>query len=126
MALTIGVLAVGFSGILVSWADAPGAVNGFYRMAIAALAPFYFARKRARGQIPRKELLIAIMGGLFFACDLLYWNSGILIGGATNPTLLGNTAPVWVGLGAKLLFRERLNRTFRLGLMVATGVPRSF
>lgn len=121
LALGIGVMAVGFSGIFVSWAGAPGAVNGFYRMAVAivALAPLYYTRSRSRPPLPPRELAIALLGGLFFAADLIFWNSGILISGAANPTLLANTAPLWVGIGAKLFFRERLNRTFWTGLMVA-------
>jgi drug/metabolite transporter (DMT)-like permease len=39
--------------------------------------------------------------------------------GATNPTLLANTAPLWVGLGALIFFRERLNRVFWAGLFLA-------
>ena len=39
--------------------------------------------------------------------------------GATTPTLLGNTAPIWVGLGAILFFRERLPIAFWYGLAIA-------
>jgi drug/metabolite transporter (DMT)-like permease len=35
------------------------------------------------------------------------------------PTLMANTAPVWVGLGSVLLFREQQNRLFWVGLLVA-------
>jgi hypothetical protein len=33
----LGILALGFSALFVRWAAAPGAVTGFYRMAIASL-----------------------------------------------------------------------------------------
>ena len=38
---------------------------------------------------------------------------------AANATLLGNTAPLWVAIGAWLLFRERLSTRFWLGLGLA-------
>ena len=124
--LLFGVLCIGFSAIFVRWAGAPGAVTGFYRMAIAALIlafPFYRRQRAARPgapwDLPRREVAIALLGGCFFAGDLIFWNTGILLGGATNPTLMGNTAPVWVGLGAMIFFKERLPIPFWLGLLLA-------
>lgn len=123
LAMGLGVIGMGFSGIFVSWANAPGAVTGFYRMAIAVvlLTPLFLNRQRQRARIPRRETAVALAAGFFFAGDLIFWNSGILISGATNPTLMGNTAPLWVGLGALIFFREKLNRTFWLGLFLAIG-----
>lgn len=121
LALVVALLVSGFSGIFVSWANAPGAVTGFYRMAVAVLllAPPFVRGLRRRGALPRRELLIALTGGALFAGDLVLWNTGILLSGATNPTLMGNTAPLWVGLGALLFFREQLARRFWLGLFLA-------
>ncbi len=118
--LGLGLLGMGFSGIFVSLADAPGAVSGFYRMAIAAIAlviPFALRIRRERPAF--REVRIALLAGLFFAGDLLFWNTGILLSGATNPTLMGNTAPIWVGIGAMIFFHEKLNRMFWFGLGVA-------
>lgn len=121
VALGLGVLCLAFSGIFISWANAPGAVAGFYRMGIATavMALPFLRHLRSLGRLPRRAALLAIFGGLFFASDLVFWNTGVLISGATTPTLMGNTAPVWVGLGAFVFFRERLGRTFWLGLLVA-------
>jgi drug/metabolite transporter (DMT)-like permease len=121
LVLGLGILALSFSGIFVSWANAPGAVAGFYRMgvAVAVLAIPFGRRLPTSRPLPRRETLMALLGGLFFACDLIFWNTGVLISGAANPTLLGNTAPIWVGLGALIFFRERLGRTFWLGLLIA-------
>lgn len=121
LVLILGVLGLGFSGIFVSWAGAPGAVAGFYRTGIACLVltiPF-LRNLRRRPAPPRREILIALLAGAFFAADLFFWNTGILISGATNPTLMGNTAPIWVGLGAVLFFHERPGRLFWAGLLIA-------
>ncbi|MCB9418436.1 MAG: DMT family transporter [Ardenticatenaceae bacterium] len=121
LAMSLGLIGMGFSGIFVKWANAPGAVTGFYRMGIATvlLAPVFWNQQRQRMKIPRRETAVALIAGFFFAGDLIFWNTGVLISGATNPTLMGNTAPLWVGLGALLIFREKLNRKFWLGLLLA-------
>jgi drug/metabolite transporter (DMT)-like permease len=121
LALLFGLLCIGFSAIFVSWANAPGAVTGFYRMAVSVFVLALPFRRRLLGRqaLPRREVAIALAGGLFFAGDLVFWNTGVLYGGATNPTLMGNTAPIWVGFGALLFFRERLPAPFWLGLLLA-------
>lgn len=121
LALGIGVLSLGFAAIFVRWAGAPGPVTSFYRLTIAALLlawPFY-RRAKVRRSLPARGLQIAVLGGLFFAGDLAFWATGVMLSGATNPTLLLNTAPLWVGLGALILFRQRLGVIFWIGLLVS-------
>lgn len=121
LALGFGILAIGLSPIFIRWANAPGVVSMFYRTGIAALAlawPFA-QRVRKAGRLPRAGIWMAVLGGLFFAADLAAWSSGVMLSGATNPTLLANTAPVWVGLGAMLFFKEELNWKFWAGLLLA-------
>ena len=123
LGLGVGVLSVAFSAIFVRQAGAPGTVTSFYRMAIPVVLlswPFYY-RTSAQGGLPRRGVRIAMLGGLFFAADLALWASGVVLSGATNPTLLSNTAPVWVGLGALVFFRESLGSKFWLGLALSTS-----
>ncbi len=63
--------------------------------------------------------LLAVVAGVFFALDLAVWNSSLSLTSAANATLLGNDAPIFVGLGALLLFRERLRPIYWVGLVVA-------
>jgi drug/metabolite transporter (DMT)-like permease len=122
LALGAGVLGLGFAAIFVRWAGAPGPVASFYRLAITVTLlalPFYRQVKASEGGVPTTGLQFAILGGLFFAGDLAFWATGVVLSGATSPTLLLNTAPIWVGLGALVFFRERLNAVFWIGLVVA-------
>ncbi len=120
LTLYVGLIAIGFSAIFVRQAGVPGTVASFYRMAIPTVILAAPAIKRLR---ERKRfgppLRWAILGGFVFALDLSFWASGVVISGATIPTLLANTAPVWVGLGALLFFREELPRRFWFGLAIA-------
>ncbi len=120
LALSVGLIAIGFSAIFVRQAGVPGTVASFYRMAIPTVILAAPAIKRLR---ERKwygpPLRWAVFGGLLFALDLAFWASGVVLSGATIPTLLANTAPVWVGLGALLFFREKLPGKFWFGLAIA-------
>ncbi len=107
--------------MFVRWADAPGPITGFYRVFLSSLllTPFFVRDCRAKCKINRQNILFPVLAGLFTSGDLALWNTAVQYTTAANATLLGNTAPLWVALGAWLLFRERLNRRFWLGLLLA-------
>ena len=122
LALAFAVVSLGFSAILVRWAGAPGTVSAFYRVGLAAAVMALPALRRIRraSPLPRRGVWLAVLAGLFFAGDLGTWSTAVMVGNAANVTLLANTAPIWVGLGALVLFRERLGRIFWAGLLLAT------
>ncbi len=120
-ALLFGMLGISLSAIFIKWADVPGPISGFYRMLIAtSIIALPFARQ-ARVQQPysRRHLSIAALAGLFFAGDVASYGTAVLITSAASATLLGNTAPLWVGIGAMVIFGERLRPTFWVGLLIA-------
>jgi len=122
VALSIGLISIGFAAIFISLADAPGTVSAFYRMAVATVLmvlPFAGHVRREPKPIPATGLKLALFGGALFAIDVGLWATGITLGGATNPTLMANTAPLWVGLGAFLFFGERRRGLFWFGLVMA-------
>ena len=122
VALVTGLLSIGFAAILIRLADAPGTVSAFYRMGVAAvlvLLPFAGRVRQEKERLPAAGLRLALLGGALFAIDVGLWATGITLGGATNPTLMANTAPLWVGLGALLFFGERRRGLFWFGLATA-------
>jgi len=121
IALGIGILCLSMSAIFIQWAEAPGVITSFYRMAIGALifvVPFARRNRQARAA-PQKGIIYAVLAGACFGMDMALWSTGVTIGGATNPTLMANTAPAWVGLGALIFLREKLDRRFWFGLVLA-------
>jgi drug/metabolite transporter (DMT)-like permease len=108
-----------WSAILVRWAGIPGSASAFYRVLIAAavLVPWRIARG---GKAPdRRAVLFALLGGAFFALDIALFNTAVLRTSVANATLLGNNAPIFVGLATWLLFHKRPPASFWTGLALA-------
>jgi len=110
------------SAIFVRAANAPGTVTAFYRMAIGTMLmvlPFLVNARKKPVSTSARGIWLAILAGIFFALDLVFWTTGITMSGAAIPTLMANTAPLWVGLGAWLIFREQQIAGFWFGLLLA-------
>lgn len=138
LALLAGILFLSLSALFVRWSTAPGTVTSLYRMSLAALTLtpiFVLNRWRSRPRsaeagsagigwllFPKAALLAGILGGVLSALDHGTWSTSIGMTRVANATLLNNTAPIWVGLVAWFIFRERLRKTFWLGLaLTMTG-----
>ena len=119
IALAFGVVCIACSAIFVKFAALPGPTSAFYRVLFAAIVaiPWWLWKRPAR--LSRNTVLLTLAGGVFFAVELVLWQVALLVTSAANATLLVNIAPVWVGLGALLVFRERLGTYFWGGLAVA-------
>lgn len=117
--LLFGILCISWSAILVKLADISGLGSGFYRMFIGTIGviPFWLYYKKPITDW--RGVRIAILCGVFFAIDIALWNSSIMLSKAAISTLLANLAPVWVGIGATLIFREKPGRIFWTGTIIS-------
>lgn len=123
ISLFAGVFFTGISGIFVKFSDAPGTVTTFYRMfvGVLVLTPVFFIQLyNKKFIVTQKGIAIALFAGLLFGLDMALWASGIVMSNATLPTIMGNLAPLWVGLIALIFLKEQLNWKFWLGLTFAT------
>ncbi len=118
--LAVAVLGITWSAVFVRWAGVSGPASAFYRVLIAAavLLPWRAAR-RDLAPPPRRAAWLAVAGGAFFGFDLLFFNTAVLRTSATTAVLLGNNAPVFVGLGAWLIFDKRPGASFWWGLALS-------
>jgi drug/metabolite transporter (DMT)-like permease len=117
LALIGGILCLSLSSLFIRWSQAPGVVTSFFRVGIATsvMAPFFLPKIRSI-KLTKTLLLAPFLGGLFSALDQAVWSTSIGLTRVANATLLNNTAPLWVALVALLVFHEKLNRKFWLGL----------
>jgi len=121
VALALGVIAISFTAIFTKWAAMPGVPAGVCRMATAAVALTIALVVRTRGKavLPRGGLKWGLLGGLVFALNLALLYTALETTAAATATLLDNTAPIWVGLGAVAFFGERLTMRYWAGLGLA-------
>ena len=125
LVLALGVFAIGWSAIFVRWSNVPGWTSAFWRMTIAQLVfvPWALgARARQPGAVlpvDRQAVRAAIIAGAFLAAELALFNTAVMVSSAANATLLGTNAPIFVALGAWLLYRERPTRRFWIGFALS-------
>ncbi|HEX7973865.1 MAG TPA: DMT family transporter [Anaerolineales bacterium] len=121
LALGTGILALSFSAMFVRWAEAPASIMGFYRMLFATLflLPFFLHSRKGAKPIGRAILWAPLLGGLMTAMDHFIWNTSLGLTNVATATILNNTAPLWVGLVAWFIFKERLKGQFWTGLALA-------
>ena len=81
------------------------------------------AERRRYGPLPGRARRLAVIAGIFFAGDLMFWHHAIEYVGAGLATVLGNLQVLIVGVVAWLVFGERPSRATLLALpVVLVGV----
>ena len=117
--LIIGIICISFSPIFVKLSVAPAITSGFYRIFFAwvLLAPYCITKGNLK--IGRKDLLVALVGGVVFGADIAVWNLSLMKISATISTLIANLAPLWVGLLSFLILRKKSGASFWIGTWIA-------
>jgi drug/metabolite transporter (DMT)-like permease len=128
-ALIAGAVAISFSAIFVRLSLVGPITTAFWRMALAFPAFWLWMqlerRPGAGNDKPAPRPLTAtdyrwlIAAGLFFAGDLITWHLAIKFTTVANSVLLANFAPIYVTIGGWLLFGQRVNFTFVVGMLLA-------
>lgn len=120
--LLAGACAIAFAPILVRFSEVGPVASAFWRIFLALPVAFLWllAERRGAGAAPLRWRPLALCG-LFFAGDLALWHASIVLTSVANATLLVNMAPIFVTLGAWLLFRTRVSTTFLLGMALGIG-----
>jgi drug/metabolite transporter (DMT)-like permease len=119
LSLAIGIICISFSPIFVKLADASPIICAFYRLFFAWLCLLPYCLYKGNLKMARKDILLALVGGVVFASDMAVWNLSLKMISATVSTLLANLAPVWVGLISYFLFRKKSGFLFWAGTCTA-------
>ncbi|TSJ63041.1 DMT family transporter [Starkeya sp. 3C] len=130
-AVVFAALCIGFSPVLVRYADVGPAATGFWRLffALGPTVVWAFAERRAAGRRPgaagarrgpsARQFLLAAIAGLFFGADLVAFHSGLARTSTANAVLLGNLAVVFVFVFGWVFLRERPTRGLLIALVMA-------
>lgn len=85
------------------------------------LALVAYAERRRYGPLPGRARRLALLAGLFFTGDLMFWHHAIEYVGAGLATVLGNLQVLIVGVVAWLFLGERPSRSTLVAVPVVLG-----
>jgi drug/metabolite transporter (DMT)-like permease len=125
LALIGGAVAIAFAPIFVRVSEVGPLATAFWRLLLAWPALWvWIALERHRRPALRQpsrflDYLRLAVAGFFFAGDLSVWHWSLRFTPVANSTLLVNYAPLWVTFGSWWLFRERIEKIFLAGLVMA-------
>ena len=113
-----GALTIAFSAILVHQAAVHPATAALYRCAYAlpVLALLAWRERRRYGPRAAGQQRLALVAGLFFAADLIFWHQAIADVGAGLATVLGNLQVVIVPFAAWAVLAEAPGRRILMAL----------
>ncbi len=131
LAALLGAICIAFSGILYRWAEVSPSTGTVFRalFGLPLLGLVAWLEHRRYGPLPGRTVRLALIAGIFFAGDLMFWHHAIAAVGAGLATVLGNLQVLVVGVVAWIAFGERPSRaTFTalpivlLGVILISGV----
>jgi drug/metabolite transporter (DMT)-like permease len=123
LAGVLGALVIAFSAILVKLAEVAPATAAFFRCfyALPVLGLLAWIERRRHGPRSRRDRLLALGAGVFFAADLICWHYSIKAVGAGLATVLGNIQVVLVAVIAWVALGERPSNRTLMSIPVVFG-----
>ena len=118
--LPVGIIAVSTASIFIKLCDAPALIIATYRMVFASLMlmPYAFYKKTGRGW-ERSDLGWLILSGVFLSLHFTFWITSLKYTSVASSVVLVTTHPIFVGLGASFLLKERLGINLVLGITLS-------
>ncbi len=120
--LALGVLAVSTGAVLVRSCSVPSLGIASWRLVLAALgllALCSWRRCPGLAAFQGRDRTLAVLSGLFLALHFAAWITSLSMTSVASSVVLVTTAPLWVGLGSRILLREDPGRIFWQGLALA-------
>jgi len=116
--LTIGVIAVGFSSIIIRLTDASPIVVAVYRLTLSSImvAPFYITYKN---KLTLKEAVKFIPLAIFLATHFVLWIYSLKYTTVASSTVLVTTNPIFVPIFSYIFFKEKIRKELILGILIA-------
>jgi drug/metabolite transporter (DMT)-like permease len=117
--LSFGVVVASFSAIFVRYAeDAEPLAISFWRCAAGAvlIAPFAMG---GLNRMDARSFKVSLLSGAFLAFHFATWLTSLELTTVASSVLLVSTAPVFVALASRPVFKERLTPSGWWGIVVA-------
>jgi len=123
--LLFGAVCIAFAPIFVRLSELGPSATAFYRLLFSLpvvwswMALDWKTDSTGRRPASWNDYRLLAMAGFFFAGDLAVWHWSIRLTSVANATLLANFAPIFVTLGAYIIFKERFSKVFLFGMVCA-------
>ena len=122
LVLISGILAISTGAIFARLADAPALVTAAYRVGLASLILVPLACIKTRDELRHltlRDIRCVLLAGLFLALHFATWISSLKYTSVANSVVLVNMSPLWVGLLAPLILKEKLHRATMVGIILS-------
>jgi len=120
--LPLGLAAISVASVFVKLCEAPPLVICAYRLGIAGLILALFNyRQLARelGLLARREILLALLAGLFLSLHFAFWITSLKYTSVASSVIFVTTNPIFVAIASVLFLRERLSLPLLFSILVA-------
>jgi drug/metabolite transporter (DMT)-like permease len=122
LVLISGILAISTGAIFARLADAPALVTAAYRVGLASIILVPLACIRAQDELRHltlRDLRGVLLAGFFLALHFATWISSLKYTSVANSVVLVNMSPLWVGLLAPLIIKEKVGRATIGGIILS-------
>jgi drug/metabolite transporter (DMT)-like permease len=125
IALLGGASGIAFAPIFVRLSEVGPSATAFYRVFLALPVLWvWMGLEQNKVSAPlrpsgAKDIRTLLVAGLLFAADLALWHWSIKLTSVANATLLANSAPIFVTIGARIFFGEKITGSYLAGLGLA-------
>lgn len=121
MFLLIGIIAISFSSIFVRWSDAPAAVIAMYRLLMTnvLMLPFIWNYRSEIARIRLVDWFRTAISGIALGLHFLFWMDSLRFTTVASSTAILTLEPIFVLLGAFLLYGQRTSRGALIAMVVA-------
>ena len=124
LAIAIGVISLSLSAIFVKLSSSSSGLTAFYRMSITVLIMLpFFTRNNASElkKLVKKDWIICIAAGALLALHFILWFESLNYTTIASSTVLVTLQPLFVFIGAYLIFGEKVSLKALLAAGVAIG-----
>ena len=118
--LIAGILAISTGAVFARMADAPSLVIAAYRVGLASLILVPITSWKARNELrclSSRDFGTALLAGVFLAMHFAAWISSLKFTAISNSVVLVSTSPLWVGIFAPLLLKDKIKPLTLLSIL---------
>lgn len=113
-----------WASILIRWSDAPPLIIATWRLGLATalILPWTLATRWSTLKgLSRRRWGLAMASGCLLALHFWSWIASLDLTSVASSVVLVSTSPIFVGLGAHFLLRERINKTLAVSIAISVA-----